>query len=1471
MAYNIKIVGDILNTTVVSRYTEEDKNLLSSKELKENFGGKDDYIEYYIYDIKGNLLNTDYNYIDYKLPSNAPLKPGTSTPPNTTGNIQTENVGVVSTLSPSTSSLYPIIEIDPVKDLQNIGYSSGEFKVKYYFFNNRISNVFDSDLFIKEISPDRTELRLASITLTNEEIETYAISLINEINNTTDYYVDYLLNFGNDKQIVAVNVALNKVPEGYEILFKLYQPLPVDIKDKTQLWVVEEKVSPYEFEINLDKLLVPPPPPTLRGPNFDINLNNIGTIGTPYTNYQTLISRLETLQNSSYQQILGLLTSQSADINIDYTDYNNFSFFGSVEQRLYNFYNKAKQIEDYNNLISTYTPLSASSPNLITEINQYSSSINNIISQFDGYESYLYFESSSYAYPKSGSLKPYKLLSTSSVAVNNWYSTFSLSASLYDKNNVNNLIYALPAYLIDDGKNQPFLTFLNMVGQYFDNVWIYLKSITDLNVANNNLEVGISKDLVYYQLQSLGLKLYNSQAGEDVNQYLIGSNTGSSVWDNNTTITGSYLNNIPRKDLVSELYKRIYHNLPLLLKQKGTVAGLESLMTVFGIPSKPYNSSNGSLCALYKVVCLDTSQDTEIDYTACGDSSTGVTYIFPYNPAGGTFTNYLWIDTAYPYQAVPSANVTFTLVDTGNTTILNVKEFGGGNKAELINGYNNDKVRIIDNSIVTNYYYSGSVLLPFHSLQTFPTASAEFRENDMHYVDISFSPQTQIDTYASGAIASNNATWSLDDYIGDPRAQYSGSYPDLDTQRKLYYQTGVPGYAPFTASLLNYNGFIRLIQYFDNSLFKMLADFVPERASLSTGVTINSPVLERNKVSYANPTTSTTQSVPTAEYSSSTISAQYGNFYNALSSSNDSIAWYNGELSGSLIDIGEQFDEANYNPYLYPNNPSTTFNTTCQTYRIQNTDPGDSSQTVYFVPCYQTQYSSSQINGNGTYIDVCINTIYPILKENSGTVSSSSLGDCGAYLSINQNQFHHSDFDILMNNVSSSITSQFRNDIEYIYGTTGSITYPAQLQDSYLTLRSYNISRYEGSKVTSLLYNTYTSASYTGSDGLTLQDGDLSYGKTAAIDHNTRRIGLFTQIQSSSYLPGRNTVALKYFVDEFGNLTELNQLNKNWMDLQRTFTLGELASVSLFDNKKFSNQKTTDGKKLIFDSGYTYTPVLYLGDCAVTPQLAFTNLGNPGSFLSKAKNSGNPDAYIAGSTTNHYALSGGYVTSLFDNVTDGADFFKSGSSTSTSASYTVQEVGSHNVSISLPFNIQTEIVSPAVSSSWEFTVVRKRGGSPTTLSSQIYTFVSGDPVSTYLTYTYELVSGGASRFTYSLTYPLFSQAIYVKGYVTGFGVDCTTNSNQKDYHLSSPAIFNPGQSSVSISGTTPLTCGINGSFNYKRGNYRGTSLTGYYLQISIDGGSTYTIVGGTSTSVTLASGCIIYINFDNSCQDLGCA
>ena len=220
MADNIKIVGSILGTSQVSRYTTDDLRLITSLKVNKSFSTFDDYIEYHVYDLSDQLIEKNYNYRKYKLPANVPLNPGVIPTTNTNNTTATgAEVGSVSNLS-TTSSSYPIIEIDPVQDLQDLGYSSGEFKVQYNVFKNKISKYPNAELFIKEISADRTELRVGSVILTNDQIETGSLALINAYNSSS-IFDPYLLNFGDNKQAVATNIVLNKVDSGYEILFKL--------------------------------------------------------------------------------------------------------------------------------------------------------------------------------------------------------------------------------------------------------------------------------------------------------------------------------------------------------------------------------------------------------------------------------------------------------------------------------------------------------------------------------------------------------------------------------------------------------------------------------------------------------------------------------------------------------------------------------------------------------------------------------------------------------------------------------------------------------------------------------------------------------------------------------------------------------------------------------------------------------------------------------------------------------------------------------------------------------------------------------------------------------------------------------------------------------------------------------------------------------------------------------------------------
>jgi hypothetical protein len=886
MADNIKIVGSILNTTEVSRYDNADLRLITSKKIQKSFNANKDYIEYHVYDIGNNLLDANYDYRQYRLPSNYSLNPGVTSNLNINNTTATgAEVGSVSNLS-TTSSTYPIIEIDPVQDLQDLGYTSGEFKVQYNIFKNKISKFPNADLFIKEISPDRTEIRVGSVVLTDSQLESGSLELINSYSSSS-IFDPFLLDFSNNRQEIITNIVLNPIDTGYEILFKLYNELDPTISEKDSLWVVEEISSPYIFNLNLDAIFsVPEGGNKLRGPKFKNRgrFNRSNTTSNDYKSLDELALNQDALQNLS--------VSQSINININFDGiggegggFNSFVTFGSALSRVQNFYTKVQKIETYNKTISQYTPNISTTSSLQSEINSYTSSINNIIANFDGFENYLYFSSgsltSSFQYgvtpfPKSGSNKPYSLYPTTSSQSKTWYSSITSSAEDYDLNNVNYFKYSVPGFIVDDPNNENYLVFLNMMGQFFDNIWIYIKSITSVNVSNNNLNLGISKDVVYNLLQSLGISVFNSFGNQDIANYLVGSNTGSASYNGyltNFSATSSYLNNIPKKDILAESYKRIYHNLPILLQRKGTVAGLRTLLSTFGIPNQDY----------YNII-----------------SNLSGSYV-----GGKLITSSLFVTNSY---YTPTGSVI-------SSSILNIKEYGGSTTAELLKGYNNNKVRIVNTTI------TGSVLSPLVSIQQYTSESSDFRTTDDHYVDVSFSPQTLIDTFASSSIISSNPSWSLDDYIGDPRQLYSGSYSDLNAQRSFYLSPLSSSIIPFTSTVgtgsmaaTDYNNFIRLVQFFDNSLFKMLEDYVPGRASLSTGVTINSPVLERNKIAYANPNTTTVIAVGSNNISGSRITASYDPFYNQLQE--DRVAYFDGAISGSQINIyDDYFTPGNFNPY----------------------------------------------------------------------------------------------------------------------------------------------------------------------------------------------------------------------------------------------------------------------------------------------------------------------------------------------------------------------------------------------------------------------------------------------------------------------------------------------------------------------------------------------------------------------------
>ena len=207
------------------------------------------------------------------------------------------------------------------------------------------------------------------------------------------------------------------------------------------------------------------------------------------------------------------MLEKGIEINIDYNYFSNFCNFSSAYTRLENFYYKLSLIEQYS-VSSSYT---TGSTNYYTSGSQtiWNNKINDIITNFDGYEYFLYFDSGSNSWPKTNNTPPYNNYQTTSPSASVWLTNQLTSASLYDSENNNNLYLSVPSYLREDPANAQYGLFIEMIGQYFDDIWVYIKDVTNKYNADNRLDYGVSKDLVAQILRDLGVKIYQNNFSVD--------------------------------------------------------------------------------------------------------------------------------------------------------------------------------------------------------------------------------------------------------------------------------------------------------------------------------------------------------------------------------------------------------------------------------------------------------------------------------------------------------------------------------------------------------------------------------------------------------------------------------------------------------------------------------------------------------------------------------------------------------------------------------------------------------------------------------------------------------------------------------------------------------------------------------------------------------------------------------------------
>lgn len=839
------------------------------------------------------------------------------------------------------------IVLNPEKDIKELNYSTGDIRILYNFTNNLFSETqFGGKFFITDISSDRTEIKASTLEVSPENTVRYVNALRKKINDAS-YFSQFRVDFGNDVYALGINVGtLVENGETY-LTIKLYNQLADNITVKDSFTVEEIVSDSILYEVTAQPVVDQLKVPYLKGPNFAIEEVEKSTEPTQFLNYNDLFSYPV---SGSYYELFSLFKNAGAEIAINHEDYSDFIHFSSAEERLRNFHYKLQLIESYESAITTISA-SAASPsgsNFLTQISgsqdYYEGLIRGLVDNFDHYDRFLYYNSSSKSWPKSNTSRPYKNYTSDSAIGSSWFEEQLISASNYDVSNVDILTNTIPAFIREDSNNEQYLMFIHMIAQHFDNLWIYFKAVADKYDTDHRLNFGVSKDLVRELVESFGVNLYTSnQNTDDLFARFLGSSypTGSesivsmSVATSASYNSGStaleYLQPVPKNDYEKEVYKRIYHNLPHLVKTKGTERGLRALINCFGIPES--------------ILKIRTFGGAKIDQFA--------------------FLG-------------PDASITSSLYKSGSDS------------------YRSGSYKIRTDN--TGSYVSGSTLSRYVSVEQ----KEKKYTDDIHNIEIGFNISKLTDDLLE--TKTSNVGFDIDNYIGDPRLRYEHKYDELNAYREEIVDIGLTwdliqdtwsniegNWDDVLAFAKSPKSFIRLLNFFDSAIFKMIKDFVPARSKVDTGIIIKSPKLHRSKAKQVE--VSFTEEQYTASIQTNTVTGSSGGSYDSSGSHNyttnyeghivtplgiahrnvtDESPMFNGELSGSII-IASDGEVGKNNPFLNLAQPLIELDITVFNFSL----PPPPACIIALTGSYLGEYFIAGVVDD-TKTDETVSIIYPI-------------------------------------------------------------------------------------------------------------------------------------------------------------------------------------------------------------------------------------------------------------------------------------------------------------------------------------------------------------------------------------------------------------------------------------------------------------------------------------------------------------
>jgi hypothetical protein len=497
---------------------------------------------------------------------------------------------------------YPSINLQVHKDLEDIGVPPTEYRVVYNFLRDFIGSYDSKDkMFISEISDDRTELKISLTNADSEDGKLQLARFVLENLKPKTFIPPIVLNFGENKLVDVINVTSDGDP--FSFFVKLYEPLSPELDIFFTCWVSIRLMKPYIDTVNLLPEEFEPEIPYIKGPNFEVDYDYWTTSDTEYKSWTEILS--ENVQTS--EQLINRYVSGSnlpVTLNVDYTEFKSFVYYSNARDRVDNFAYKMELIEFYKGEISRINGITGS-----VETNRVKIQLlkDKVITGFDGFEKYLYYNSTgsyNYTYQLSASISPYpkyelnvtassydistkegkfNFYSYTSSFVEEWLDNLLTYADEYDAKNYYSLAKALPDHIREDTDSEQAVTFVNMLGQHFDIMYLYTDHILKKNLRTEHPNDGISQDLIFDATRNLGWTLSHGTQTKDLWEYALGiSGSTEPIWTGKTTIN-KYLAK-SYEERTKEVWRRIFNNLPYIYKTKGTARGIKALLAAYGIP-----------------------------------------------------------------------------------------------------------------------------------------------------------------------------------------------------------------------------------------------------------------------------------------------------------------------------------------------------------------------------------------------------------------------------------------------------------------------------------------------------------------------------------------------------------------------------------------------------------------------------------------------------------------------------------------------------------------------------------------------------------------------------------------------------------------------------------------------------------------------------------------------------------------------